>query len=125
MQYNVESPAEYLNVLEDDWRKETLLSLREIIITKTPDIKESIQYKMLCYGDENRDLFHLNAQKSYVSLYVGSITKVDPAGELLEGLNIGKGCIRFSKSREIADTQIDQFIERAIELWSEDKDIGC
>lgn len=125
MQYNVKTPAEYLTVLEDDWRKETLQNLREIILTKAPGINERIQYKMLCYGDENSDLFHLNAQKNYVSLYVGNISKIDSAGELLKGLNKGKGCIRFSKSKVIADTRIDQFIERAIELWHRGKDTGC
>jgi hypothetical protein len=46
-------------------------------------------------------------------------------GSLLEGLNIGKGCIRFSKTTSVAGTNIDEFIERAIAMWKRGKDIEC
>jgi hypothetical protein len=46
---------------------------------------------MLCYRLNNLVLFHLNAQKGYVSLYCGDSKKIDPDGILLTGLNIGKG----------------------------------
>lgn len=125
MQYNANTPTEYLDVLEEDWRKEKLLELREIILLKAYDFTERINYKMLCYTDENGDLFHLNAQKNYVSLYVGDTAKIDPEGSLLKGLNLGKGCIRFKKSVNVADTRIDEFIEKAIELWKDGIDVGC
>ena len=125
MQYNALTPAEYLDVLEEDWRKETLLQIRDVILEKAYDFKERIHYKMLCYTDELGDLFHLNAQKHYVSLYVGDSAKVDPDGSLLKGLNLGKGCIRFKKSVKVTDTRIDEFIERAVQLWKEGIDIGC
>ncbi len=98
MQYNAQTPVEYLDVLAEDWRKEKLLQLREIILDKAYGFKERINYKMLCYTDKNGDLFHLNAQKNYVSLYVGNSSKIDTDGSLLKGLDIGKGCIRFKKS---------------------------
>jgi len=125
MQYNANTPVEYLDVLEEDWRKEKLLAIREIIFLKAPNFKERINYKMLCYTDENGDLFHLNAQKNYVSLYVGDSAKIDPEGSLLKGLNLGKGCIRFKKSIKVADTRIDEFIEKAVELWKGGIDLGC
>ena len=125
MQYNVQTPAEYLDVLEEDWRKEKLLQIREIILDKAHDFKERINYKMLCYTDENGDLFHLNAQKNYVSLYVGDSSKIDTDGTLLKGLNLGKGCIRFKKSVDIDATKIDEFIEKAVGLWKDGIDVGC
>jgi len=125
MQYEVETPSEYLEALEDDWRKEKLLRLREIIFSIAPEITESIEYKMLRYGDSKTSVFHLNAQKNYVSLYVGNTEKIDPSGELLRVLNIGKGCIRLNKSIIISNTRIDEFIEQAVSLWKSNEDIDC
>lgn len=117
MQYNAQTPIEYLDILEEDWRKAKLLQIRTIILGKAYNFKERINYKMLCYSDKSGDLFHLNAQKHYVSLYVGDVEKIDPSGHLLKGLNLGKGCIRFKKSVKIEETRIDEFIEKAIQLW--------
>ncbi len=126
MQYNAQTPVEYLDVLAEDWRKEKLLQIRAIILEKAYDFKERINYKMLCYTDDKGDLFHLNAQKNYVSLYVGDASKIDVDGHLLKGLDIGKGCIRFKKSVTIADTRIDEFIAKGVALWKTGKvDLGC
>lgn len=125
MQYDVETPQQYLEALEPDWRKEKLEALRNIIRASAPELVEGIDYKMLSYRDERGILFGLNAQKHYVSLYVGDISKIDPDGSLLEGLNVGKGCIRFTKTKEIGDTRIREFIERAVDLWRRGEDIDC
>ncbi|MBK8434045.1 MAG: hypothetical protein IPL28_23355 [Chloroflexi bacterium] len=60
-----------------------------------------------------------------MSLYVGDAKKVDAEGSLLKGLNVGKGCIRFSKTTAVADTRIGEFIGRTIALWKQRKDIDC
>jgi uncharacterized protein YdhG (YjbR/CyaY superfamily) len=125
MQYDVRTPKEYLAALEDDWRREKLQSLRALIRSHGPDLVEGINYKMLSYGDQKGFVFHLNAQKNYVSLYVGNAKKVDPDGKLLKGINVGKGCIKFSKSTPIADAGIGEFVRRAIDMWKHNKDIGC
>lgn len=125
MQYEVNTPSEYLATIDKDWRKKTLESIREIIKSQAPTLEEGINYKMLSYSDDRGTIFHLNAQMNYVSLYVGDIKKVDLDESLLKGLNIGKGCIRFSKSVVVADTKIAQFTERAIYLWNKGEDIGC
>ncbi len=114
MQYNVKTPSEYIDQLDDDWRLEKLEELRAIIKSKAPDMIEGINYKMLSYGDTDGIAFHLNAQKNYVSLYVGDTKKIDHDGELLQGLDIGKGCIRFKKSIVVSDTRIEEFIERIV-----------
>lgn len=116
MQYAAETPEAYLDQLEDDWRREKVLELRELISKSVPSIEEHIHYKMLGYALDGEYVFHLNAQKNYVSLYAGNTAKIDPDGELLKGLSIGKGCVRFSKSKPVAQTRIAEFIERAISL---------
>ena|SRR5690554_3956005 len=125
MQYVVNTPAEYMAALEDDWRKTTLSELKRLVHELAPELTESISYGMLTFDDADGGVFALNAQKGYVSLYVGNIDSVDPDGELLAGLNRGKGCIRFSKTRKVAATRIGEFIGRAITLRRQGTDIDC
>lgn len=125
MLYDVATPQEYLDQLEEDWRKPVLLELREMIKEAAPHYKEVIYYKMLGYQDEEFSVFALNAQKNYVSLYVGDIKKIDEDGSLLEGLNQGKGCIRFTKTINLTDTSIKAFIERTVAYRAKGKDIDC
>lgn len=125
MLYEASSPKAYLSDLAEDWRKEILLQLRALIMEAAPDLEESIHYKMLGYGVGDRFVFHLNAQKGYVSLYTGDVRTVDPSGALLAGLNVGKGCIRFSKTKPVSETQIGTFIVQTIERWKAGQDTGC
>ncbi|WDE05665.1 DUF1801 domain-containing protein [Thalassomonas viridans] len=125
MQYDVATPKQYLNALADDWRRDTLEQLRSLIKDAAPFLTEGIQYKMLSYSDSRGSLFHLNAQKHYVSLYVGNISAIDEQGELLAGLDLGKGCIRFKKSIPVADTQVEAFIAKAVSLHLQGKHTGC
>ncbi|MFW2542098.1 iron chaperone [Primorskyibacter sp. 2E107] len=122
---NAETPSEFLNMLDDDWRRDILKEIRALIKSKAPQLAERIHYKMLGYGIDDAYAFHLNAQRAYVSLYVGNVSKVDPNGELLDGLNVGKGCIRFSKTTKIKDTRIDEFIARAFAMWQAGEDVDC
>jgi len=111
--------------LDVDWRKEKLQELRELILQQDSAIQETINYKMLCFKLNGSAVFHLNAQRGYVSLYCGNTKKIDPEGNLLAGLSIGKGCIRFSKTKDISQTRIDDFIKQAVSLLKEGKDIAC
>jgi len=70
-------------------------------------------------------VFGLNAQKGYVSLYVGDAKKIDPEGGLLKGLSVGKGCIRFTRSNRIAATGIREFIERTAAMARRGEDVDC
>jgi len=125
MQYDVISPKEYIAALDNDWRKEKLQELRNMIGKSAPSLKEGINYKMLSYADQHGIVFHLNAQRGYVSLYVGDAHKIDPSGELLKGIDVGKGCLRFKKSVVVSSTRVDEFIAEAVKLSQAGTDIGC
>lgn len=125
MQYEAKTPAEYITVLEEDWRKEKLQAIRKIIKEQAPGLVEGINYKMLSYGNETGIAFHLNAQRGYVSFYVGDAKKVDSTGELLKGIDVGKGCIRFKKSTNISETRFDEFLKIAYQKWVKGVDIDC
>ena len=125
MQYEANTPAEYLAALELDWRKEKLEQLRQLILRQSSEVREGINYKMLCYKIGDITVLHLNAQKGYVSLYAGNIEKIDPSGELLNGLNLGKGCVRISKTKDLSATRIDEFIAKACQIAQQGVDLGC
>lgn len=125
MQYDVKSPEEYLAALEEDWRKDKLLQVRQFVLEYGPELEESIRYRMLAYGRDDEWVFGLNAQKGYVSLYVGDIDEIENANELLEPFNTGKGCIRIRKSVDIHSTGLEEFIQAAIGHWRDGRDISC
>lgn len=123
MQYDANTPEEYLELLEPDWRKEKLEQLRNLLLSHP--VEEGIQYKMLSYSDDRGVIFFLNAQKSYTALYVGDAKKVDPTGALLEGIDHGKGCLRFKKSTSVVESRIDEFIAKTVDMWKKGEDVGC
>jgi uncharacterized protein YdhG (YjbR/CyaY superfamily) len=125
MQYDAKTPTEYLRMLDLDWRKEKLLELRSCIKKHGPELKEAIKYGMLAYEFPEGGGFALNAQKNSVNFYVGTAKKIDPDGTLLAGLDVGKGCIRFKKSKAIADTHIEEFIKKAMAMLRNGEDFGC
>ena len=125
MQYDVSSPEEYLEALDNDWRKEKVLELRVILLSSADDIVEGLHYKMLSYADDQGVFCHLNAQKNYVGLYVGDAKKIDADGTLLEGINCGKGCVRFKKSNNVGTDNIREFIAKTIQMWKDGMDIHC
>lgn len=125
MQYDAETPDAYLEGLEEDWRKQTLLKLRAVIRQASPDIEECVHYKMLGYRLGDGFVFHLNAQRNYVSLYVGDASRIDPGGDLLAGLSVGKGCVRFTKSKSVERTRIAEFIQRAFAMKARGETFGC
>ena len=125
MLYEASTPKEYLSTLEDDWRKQTLEYIRNLILQKGPELNEHINYNMLGYGKDPEPVFHLNAQKHYVSLYVGNADSIDPDGTMLHGLDRGKGCIRFKKSVNPEDTNIEAFIAKTIDHWKAGGEVGC
>ncbi|MEO1226298.1 MAG: DUF1801 domain-containing protein [Pseudomonadota bacterium] len=125
MQYNVATPQDYLDALDADWRRDRLQTLRGIILDRAPALEEVISHKMLGYRDKRGVAFHLNAQKGYVSLYVGDIAKIDTDGALLKGIDCGKSCARFKKSNPIDTAKITALVDRAVDLWRQGADTGC
>ncbi|MER2112949.1 MAG: DUF1801 domain-containing protein [Solibacillus isronensis] len=125
MQYDAKNAEQYLEMLEDDWRKEKLLAIRQMILSYGPELEESMRYKMLNFGRDEHYIFALNAQKHYVSLYVGTIDKIENAETLLTGYNYGKGCIRVKKTINMEETGLQDFIHKTIDMWRAGEDTDC
>ena len=125
MQYEAKTPSEYLKELENDWRKVKLQEVRKLIKNNGPSLQEGIEYKMLSFGNGEKNIFHLNAQSAYVSLYVGNIDKVENAQDLLRAFDKGKGCIRIRKSIDLSKTGLEAFIKKTIDLWEKGGNTDC
>ncbi len=125
MQYEAKTPSEYFDQLDNDWRKEKLLEIKKMIQSAAPELEEGIEYKMLRYHLEGQTVFNLTAQRGYVSLYVGTIDKVENGRKLLEPFDLGKGCIRVKKSIDLSETELDQFIEQTIDIWRAGGETDC
>jgi uncharacterized protein YdhG (YjbR/CyaY superfamily) len=125
MQYSAETPQDYLEQLDDDWRRQKLLQIRNLIKSAEPSIEKHIHYKMLGYALDGEFFFHLNAQRNYVSLYLCDATKIDPEGELLTGLSVGKGCVRFTKTKLVENSRIDEFLQKAVALKKSGVEFEC
>lgn len=125
MQYDVKSPPEYFRILQEDWRKELLLNVRYILLSQSEILKESIEYKMLSYQLRNKTVFHLNAQKHFVGLYIGSIDKLEGSEKIRQSFDCGKGCIRIKKGDMDKLNLLNDFIRKVIEKEKMNEDIGC
>ena len=125
MQYNVKTPNEYFEKIEKNWRKTKLIEVRDLIIKNCPELNEGIYCKMLSYEYESKVVFCLNAQKCYVSLYVGNVDKIENARKLLKEFNIGKGCIRIKKNIDLQESNIEKFIAMTIDLWRKGGETDC
>lgn len=100
MIHDAANPAEYLDALEADWRKERLLVIRDIFLA-VPGVAEGMKYKMLGYDVGDKGLGVLNAQKGYVSVYMDPLTALDPDGTLLAGMDYGRSCLRVKKRTDM------------------------
>lgn len=100
MIHDASNPKEYLNVLDDDWRKERLLEIRDLLLA-VPKAQEGMRYKMLHFGVGEASLASLNAQKGYVAIYMDDLAVLDPDGTLRDGLDCGKSCVRVKKRTDM------------------------
>lgn len=125
MQYEVNSPVEYLKQLEAGWKKDRLSQIRSILICQPLALEEGIEYKMLSYRYNGTSIFHLNAQKNYVSFYVGNLQKIPNASTLLSAFDLGKGCIRIRKKDDFSEERMKTFITAAIDVWRKGGETDC
>lgn len=125
MLYDAKTPKEYIEILEKDWRKDKLMEVRALIKKNGPELVEGIDYKMLSYKYLDHIIFCLNAQKGYVSLYVGDIDKVEDGRKLLKEFNLGKGCIRIKKTTDLKDSDLDKFIVNTLKVWKAGGETDC
>jgi hypothetical protein len=101
----------YLEALEGE-RNSSLSRLRSIIVETVPKVEESLKSKMPYY-EYHGMLCAFASQKNYMSFYILNGEVVEEHRQLLRGLNVGKGCIRFKKLSDIGEETIRKLLRAA------------
>jgi uncharacterized protein YdhG (YjbR/CyaY superfamily) len=82
-------------------RRDALVGLRRACVEGLVGFTESMEYGMPAYSRDGVVEVGFASQKHYVSLYVLRTDVFDAHRPRLDGLSLGKGCIRYRRSGQI------------------------
>jgi uncharacterized protein YdhG (YjbR/CyaY superfamily) len=102
-------------------RREALEALRALVYQVAPDAVETMRYGMPAYDVAGKVLCQFASQKRYVSLYLDPKIVDKHRGEL-EGLSLGKGCVRFRKLDKLPLETIERMLREIARREKEDDD---
>jgi uncharacterized protein YdhG (YjbR/CyaY superfamily) len=107
--------SKYLEELSPE-REQALTKLRALIIEVVPDAVETMKYRMPTYEYQGHVLCAFASQKRYMSVYLD--TKVVRAHrEELEGLSVGKSCVRFKRQEQLPWDTIRAMLVETVASW--------
>ena len=110
MQSNARDVDQYLNEVPAE-RKEALTRLRMACLEILAGYEESMEYGMPSYKKGATVEVAFASQKKYISLYILKEYVMKENRPRLAGLNLGKGCIRYSKPDKIDFELVKQLLE--------------
>jgi uncharacterized protein YdhG (YjbR/CyaY superfamily) len=100
VQSNATSVAEYLRTVDAD-RRPAVERLRQLCRGHLPGWEERMQWGMPGYGPPGADsMVSFNCQSRHIVLYAGTTT-VARFKVRLQGVDTGKGCVRYRKPESI------------------------
>ncbi|MDM7862094.1 DUF1801 domain-containing protein [Alteromonas sp. ASW11-36] len=124
MQHNCESPQAYMASLDQDWRKALIEDISASIRSLAPDSVPFIKYGMLAFGTpeaavqvDGDAICCMNAQKNYVSVYVGDVKRVDPTGAVFQTFDCGRSCVRIKRTKAAQTDTIQQLLVATVDDW--------
>lgn len=101
MQSKAKSVDEYLKEVPE-MRRDSLEQLRELCLEILEGYEESMEYGMPSYKKSGGEVeVAFASQKNYISFYVLKEEVLNRHRADLKGLNVGKGCVRYSKPEKI------------------------
>jgi uncharacterized protein YdhG (YjbR/CyaY superfamily) len=100
MQSQAKDVDHYLNEVPNE-RLAVLQQLRDLCLTTLAGYDESMAYGMPSYAKDGTIEVAFASQKQYISLYILKKEVLDRHRPALQGLNLGKGCIRYSKPQKV------------------------
>ena len=110
MQSKAKNVDEYLDEIPEE-RREALQRLRELCLETLVGYEESMEYGMPSYKPESGEVeVAFASQKNYISLYILKKDVLDKHRDSLAGLNIGKGCVRYTKPQKIDFSVVEQLL---------------
>jgi uncharacterized protein YdhG (YjbR/CyaY superfamily) len=96
----------------DPVKRASLSTLRAFIQQVVPEAVETMRYRMPTYEFEANPLCAFASRKQYMSLYIHT-RLFEKYKDQLEGLNMGKECIRFRQLEELPLETVRQILEEA------------
>ena len=91
-------------------RLEALKQLRGMCLTTLEGYTESMVYGMPSYTKDGTVEVAFASQKNYISLYILKEPVLDRHRPALQGINLGKGCIRYSRPEKIDFDIVEQLL---------------
>ena len=91
-------------------RMEALQRLRTLCVTHLTGYEESMAYGMPSYSKEGTVAVSFASQKQYISLYILKQDVFDRHRPALADLNLGKGCIRYTRPEKIDFAVVEQLL---------------
>jgi uncharacterized protein YdhG (YjbR/CyaY superfamily) len=82
-------------------RKGTLTAIRGLCADVLDGFDETMEYGMPSYMRDGEVEIAFANQKRYISLYILRQSVLDAHRPALEGVNLGKGCVRYSSPRKV------------------------
>lgn len=110
---------EYLEGLDPD-RRDALSALRTIIRDEVPGAVETMRYQMPTYEYQGRVLCAFASQRQYMSLYMEP-DLVEQHRADLEGLSVGKSCIRFRRLDKLPIETVRTMLRETLERVGKSK----
>jgi uncharacterized protein YdhG (YjbR/CyaY superfamily) len=100
MHSNASDVTAYLREVPPD-RQECLARLRALCLETLVGYEECMEYGMPCYKKNGAPEVGFASQKRYISLYITKEDVVNQYRDLLGGLSVGKGCIRYTRVAQV------------------------
>ena len=119
MKSEAKTVDEYLREVPEK-RKPALTRLREICIEYLPNYEESMTYNMPSYKGKDEVEVAFASQKQHISVYFLKHEVMLNNSRRLDGLNHGKGCIRYRNPDKI---EFELLINLLIETVESDASI--
>ena len=99
---------------QDQERRTALEKLRELVLETVPDAVETTEYRMPTYDYAGDMLCAFASQKHYMSLYMDTEV-VDKHKNQLQGLDIGKSCIRFKRIEALPLDEVKLMLKETVQ----------
>jgi uncharacterized protein YdhG (YjbR/CyaY superfamily) len=101
MQSQANNVEDYLKEVPE-YRRDALEQLRSLCLEILDGYEESMEYGMPGYKQAGGEIeVGFASQKNYISFYILKEEVLNRHRDSLTGLNVGKGCIRYSKPEKI------------------------
>ena len=110
MQSKAKNVDDYLEEVPKE-RQDALRALRTLCVETLDGYEECMAYGMPGYKRQGGEIeVAFASQKNYISLYILKEDVLNTHRESLAGLNLGKGCIRYSKPGKIDFNIVKQLL---------------